>query len=132
MSPKAIPSLTSTYQVSKAVTLLTPPARYDHSDPEEEDLPLPPCTLDQGLRLPLNIFMKRSWEQTCLDVGPVLLEMYSPGYLPQLLDTSSSFEETIARVIGRKGETMGKKDVTDPSRLVDTVRDGNFTRTREY
>ncbi|KAI9182006.1 hypothetical protein LWI28_021013 [Acer negundo] len=41
------------------------------------------------------------------------------GSWPQVIDTFSSFEEKIARIVGSKGENVGKKYVMDPSRLID-------------
>ncbi|KAK4848906.1 hypothetical protein QYF36_018462 [Acer negundo] len=138
VSPDAISSLSSMYHIPKSVTLVLPHVGYDPTELEEGDLLLPLCAFDQGNKsastlgqfylkcthpagnpIPPGKKSKGDWKMKWVIArGSWARTVLMQQEKPRLLDTSSSFEEKIARVVGHKGKSEGRKDVTDPSRLV--------------
>ncbi|KAK4843073.1 hypothetical protein QYF36_003592 [Acer negundo] len=74
MSPDTISHLSFAYNIPKSVALVVPSAGYNPTKPEEGNLPLPLCTFNQRLRLPLHPFMKKvpvGLEIASFQLGPL-------------------------------------------------------------
>ncbi|KAI9174781.1 hypothetical protein LWI28_022613 [Acer negundo] len=74
MSPDIISPLSFAYNIPKSVALVVPSAGYNPTKPKEGNLPLPLCTFNQRLRLPLHPFMKKvpvGLEIASFQLGPL-------------------------------------------------------------